>query len=102
MQQDPHPLAIIPVQKNILSSDTSSISSSSSSLSYGADGPSVNIRSLVPSSGAAPAAASDSALMRSLISVLPHEQADSQVRKHGCCLVLQQMLTLPFVAGINE
>lgn len=74
---DPHPLAIIPLQKDLLLSDTSSNSSGQSSPRT-TDAPSVNVRSLVPRPGH-PAAAGDSALMRSLISLLPHEQADSQV-----------------------
>lgn len=87
--QDPHPLAIIPLQKNLLPSDTSSSSSAGSSPNSGTPGtnaPLVPIRALVAHKGTAAAGLNeplrsedDAALMRSLISLLPHERADSQV-----------------------
>lgn len=111
--QDPHPLAIIPLQRDLLLSDTSSNSSSTyssphsrsinhnnnnnssstSNTSVGGnllvDAPLVPVRALVPlgensSTAHQPSLRSedDAALMRSLISLLPHEQADSQVRGH--------------------
>lgn len=88
--QDPHPLAIIPLQKNLLPPDTSSSnsvgSSPNSSTPGGANAPLVPIRALVAHKGTATAgldeslrSEDDAALMRSLISLLPHERADSQV-----------------------
>lgn len=98
--RDPHPLAIIPLQKDLLLSlETSSNSSHGSSpssprtaASGASDGP-LPIRALVPHRGTPVASddaergqsplrsEDDTALMRSLISVMPHERADSQVRK---------------------
>ena len=87
--QDPHPLAIIPLQKNLLPSDTSSsssVGSSPNSSTPGGNAPLVPIRALVAHKGTAAAGLNeslrsedDAALMRSLISLLPHERADSQV-----------------------
>lgn len=97
--QDPHPLAIIPLQKNLLpSADTSTSSSNSvgsspnsSTPGANANSPLVPIRALVAHKGTAAAGTAaagldesvrsedDAALMRSLISLLPHERADSQV-----------------------
>lgn len=96
--RDPHPLAIIPLQKDLLLSlDTSSNSSHGSTpsspgtaASGAGDGP-LPIRALVPHGGSPVASEGaergqsplrsedDTALMRSLISVMPHERADSQV-----------------------
>lgn len=99
---DPHLLAIIPLQKDLLLSETSSNSSSGSipnsndGSSPGPDAPLVPIRALVPHKGAAAGrdetlrSEDETALMRSLISLLPHEQADSQVFAStflGCCKV---------------
>ncbi|CAM9893159.1 unnamed protein product, partial [Scytosiphon promiscuus] len=96
--RDPHPLAIIPLQKDLLLSlETSSNSSHGSTpsspgaapASGASDGP-LPIRALVPHRGSpvvgddpergqSPVRSEDdTALMRSLISVMPHERADSQ------------------------
>lgn len=100
---DPHPLAIIPLQKNLLPSDTSSNSSSgvgsspnSSTPSANANAPLVPIRALVAHKGGTAAAGldasirseDDAALMRSLISLLPHERADSQVKFFLCAYLV--------------
>lgn len=109
---DPHPLAIIPLQKDpLLLSDTSSSSSTASSPNNrscnqsGLDSFScqslVPVRALVPHAGSSLSKSTsptdwrdddsvrsedDTALMRSLISLMPHEQADSQVCRacHRC------------------
>lgn len=98
---DPYPLAITRlVDPHPLLSDTSSNSSIGSSSS---NSESVSIRALVPhrSATAGVAAAADqegghggslrseddTALMRSLIGLLPHEQADSQVFMLPCCII---------------
>lgn len=103
--RDPHPLAIIPLQKDLLLSvETSSNSSDGNSPRSGGDGHGeqeggMAIRTLVPHRGSSSSSSSsgpvvtaaaergesplrsedDTALMRSLISLMPHERADSQV-----------------------
>jgi len=73
--RDPHPLAEIPLQKNADECRPSS--------------PDLSMRALVPHGSAVTAgdaegdeplrSEDDTALMRSLISLMPHERADSQV-----------------------
>lgn len=95
----PHPLAIIPLKKDLLlPSETSSTSSSRASSPDSNASTNVPMRALVPinppqpqqdssisASGATELVRSedDTALLRSLIRLLPHEQADSQVYDAG-------------------
>lgn len=82
--RDPHPLAEIPLQKNTDECRPSSPGD-------------LSMRALVPHGSAVTTGGAegdeplrsedDTALMRSLISLMPHERADSQVLRYAweCC-----------------